>query len=95
MNENDWRRFDLAAPTPEHALLADTLASSGYQRLAVTFEVIAAVVICTLCFLLVPSHGWVGATIASYSAQGTLVLLLGTSIRYLMARSKPPSVSAT
>src|SRR5262245_43564327 len=25
MNENDWRRFDLAAPTPEHALLADTL----------------------------------------------------------------------
>jgi isovaleryl-CoA dehydrogenase len=25
MEETDWRRFDLAAPTPEHALLADTL----------------------------------------------------------------------
>ena len=26
MNESDWRRLDLSAPTPEHALLADTLA---------------------------------------------------------------------
>jgi isovaleryl-CoA dehydrogenase len=25
MTENDWRSFDLAAPTPEHALLAETL----------------------------------------------------------------------
>ena len=26
MNESDWRRLDLSAPTPEHGLLADTLA---------------------------------------------------------------------
>ena len=26
MNESDWRRLDLSTPTPEHALLADTLA---------------------------------------------------------------------
>ncbi|HXV36739.1 MAG TPA: acyl-CoA dehydrogenase family protein, partial [Myxococcota bacterium] len=25
MSESDWRRFDLFAPTPQHALLADTL----------------------------------------------------------------------
>jgi isovaleryl-CoA dehydrogenase len=25
MSESDWRRFDLAAPTPEHALFAETL----------------------------------------------------------------------
>jgi isovaleryl-CoA dehydrogenase len=26
MDDSDWRRLDLAAPTPEHALLAGTLA---------------------------------------------------------------------
>ncbi len=26
MTSNDWRRFDLFAPTQEHALLAETLA---------------------------------------------------------------------
>ena len=25
MRESDWREFDLFAPTPEHALLAETL----------------------------------------------------------------------
>jgi O-antigen/teichoic acid export membrane protein len=77
------------------ALLADTLASSGYQRLAALFEVVAAILICVLCSVLVPSHGWRGAALASYVSQGALVLLLGISIRKLMARSAPPSEIAT
>ncbi|HEY6882265.1 MAG TPA: oligosaccharide flippase family protein [Polyangiales bacterium] len=66
------------------ALLADTLASSGHQRLAALFEVITAILICTLCMILVPSHGWRGAAVASYVSQGTLVLLLAIAIRRLM-----------
>jgi hypothetical protein len=48
-----------------------------------------------LCFLLVPTQGWRGAAIASYAAQGTLVLLLGISIRRLTSRSAAEGSDST
>jgi O-antigen/teichoic acid export membrane protein len=77
------------------ALLADTLASSGYQRLAALFEVITAIMICTLCVTLIPSMGWRGAAIASYASQGTLVLMLAVSIQRLMRRNAPVANAVT
>jgi O-antigen/teichoic acid export membrane protein len=69
------------------ALLADTLASSGYQRTAALTEVGAALLICTLCVVLIPRWGWRGAATASYVAQSWLVLAMGISIwRLLRAR---------
>lgn len=62
------------------ALLADTLATSGYQRLAALSQVGAAVLICVLCVVLIPTHGWRGAAIASYAAQFALSLAMAFTI---------------
>lgn len=62
------------------ALLADTLASSGYQRLAAIAEVGAAILICTLCVTVIPSWGWRGAALGTYASQSWLVLTMGIAI---------------
>jgi O-antigen/teichoic acid export membrane protein len=69
------------------ALLADTLASSGYQRLAAIAEVGAAILICTLCATLIPRWGWRGAATGTYVSQSWLVLTMGISI-WRLSRSR-------
>jgi O-antigen/teichoic acid export membrane protein len=73
------------------ALMADTLASSGFQRAAAIAEVCAAILICTLCVTLIPSLSWRGAAIASYASQITLVL---TTIVTIYRLSRRPPVNA-
>ncbi|HEY6880590.1 MAG TPA: oligosaccharide flippase family protein [Polyangiales bacterium] len=73
------------------ALMADTLASSGYQRAAAIAEVLAAILICTLCITLIPRLGWHGAAFASYASQSTLVLITGITIYRLTRRRAEPA----
>lgn len=68
------------------ALMADTLASSGHQRVAALAEVFAAVLVCTLCVTLIPSMSWRGAAIASYASQATLIVTTVVAI-YRITRS--------
>jgi O-antigen/teichoic acid export membrane protein len=70
------------------ALIADTLASSGYQRFAAIALVLAAIMVCVLCIVLIPQLGWRGAAIASYATQGTLILTTVATVVYLTRRSK-------
>lgn len=77
------------------ALLADTLASSGYQRLAALAEVGAAILICTLCVTLIPSWGWRGAALGTYASQSWLVLTMGIAIWRLSRSVKRAPGSAS
>jgi O-antigen/teichoic acid export membrane protein len=70
------------------SLLSDTLSGSGHQGIGALVQVGAAAAACVLNLLCVPTFGWKGAVLASYSSQLLLVCGLLVAVTLLKDREQ-------